>query len=42
MNWLTDEQIEKYSKVFDRDSIERTNEKITNIMLNNLSNEYFY
>lgn len=39
---LTDEQIEKYSKVFDRKSIERTNEKITNIMLNNLSNEYYY
>lgn len=39
---LTDEQIKKYSKIFDKNSIERTNDKITSLFYRSLNNDYEY
>jgi len=39
---LTEDQIEKYSKLFDKKSIERTNQRVNKIILNKLLDDYSF
>lgn len=38
---LTDSQIEQYSKIFDKNSIDNTNKKINEIILKSITEDYY-